>query len=190
MSRIRTFIAIDVSEPVRDRLVKLQEKLAQADTDVKWVEAENLHLTLLFLGEVEDKQLHEVCRAVAGACAGVAPFTMSLEKVGCFPNARRPRILWAGVGTGVQEVVALHDAIEPALLDLGCYRREERDYTPHLTLGRVKGDKVTSELSEAIAKNQAWQAGDTVVREVLVMSSSLGRDGPEYAVMSRAKLGS
>ncbi|OAI55054.1 hypothetical protein AYO44_13695 [Planctomycetaceae bacterium SCGC AG-212-F19] len=189
MSRIRTFIAIDVNSAVRDRLVELQENLARGGTDVKWVEPENLHLTLLFLGEVEDKQLHEVCRAVADATAGQAPFTMALEKVGCFPNARRPRILWAGVGTGLQEVVAVHDAIEPALLDLGCYRREERDYTPHLTLGRIKGDKVTFKLSEGIAKNQGWQGGDTVVREVLVMSSTLGRDGPEYAVMSRAKLG-
>jgi 2'-5' RNA ligase len=189
MSRIRTFIAIDVNDAVRERLVELQETLARGGTDVKWVEPENLHLTLLFLGEVEDKQLHEVCRAVTGACSGHAPFTMTLEKVGCFPNPRRPRILWAGVGTGLQEVVALHDAIEPGLLDLGCYRREERDFTPHLTLGRVKGDKVTFKLSEAIAKNQAWQGGDTAVREVLVMSSTLGSEGPEYAVMARAKLG-
>jgi 2'-5' RNA ligase len=189
MSRIRTFIAIDVDRTVRERLIALQELLGRAGTGVKWVEPENLHLTLLFLGEVEDKELHAVCRAVSDVAAEHPPFAMSLEKVGCFPNPRRPRILWAGVGDGLQEVVALHDALEPPLLDLGCYRREERDYTPHLTLGRVKGDKVTFKLSETIAKNQTWQGGPTAVREVLVMSSTLRPDGPEYTVMSRAKLG-
>ncbi len=189
MTRIRTFIAIDVDDSVLDRLIELQETLARSGTDVKWVEPDNLHLTLLFLGEVEDKQLHEVCRAIAAVSAEHAPFAMSLEKVGCFPNLRRPRILWVGVGEGLQEVVKLHDDLEEPLLDMGCYRREERDYTPHLTLGRVKGDKVTFKLNELISKNQGWTGGQSTIREVLVMSSTLRADGPEYTVMARAKLG-
>jgi len=100
-----------------------------------------------------------------------------------------PRILWVGVGEGLQEVVKLHDDLEEPLLDMGCYRREERDYTPHLTLGRVKGDKVTFKLNELISKNQGWTGGQSTIREVLVMSSTLRADGPEYTVMARAKLG-
>src|SRR5262249_19872299 len=111
-----------------------------------------------------------------------------LETIGCFPNARRPRIVWAGLGEGAPQVCSLHDDLEPPLLDLGCYRREERKYTPHLTLGRVKPEKATFTFSEAIAKNLAWQGGTTQVREVLVMSSKLSPHGPTYAVMSRAKL--
>jgi 2'-5' RNA ligase len=190
MTRIRTFIAIDVDKPVHARLIDLQETLAESGTDVKWVEPDNLHLTLLFLGEVEDKRLHEVCRAVAKVSAEHVPFAMTIEKVGCFPNPRRPRILWAGVGEGLQEVVALHDALEEPLLDMGCYRREERDYTPHLTLGRMKGDNVTFKLNELIAKKQGWIGGQSTIREVLVMSSNLTPNGPEYTVMARAKLGS
>jgi RNA 2',3'-cyclic 3'-phosphodiesterase len=189
MTRIRTFIAIDVDKPVHNRLIELQETLANSGTDVKWVEPDNLHLTLLFLGEVEDKQLHQVCRAIADVSSKHSPFTLSLEKVGCFPNLRRPRILWAGVGEGLQEVVKLHDDLEEPLLDMGCYRREERDYTPHLTLGRLKGDNVTAKLNELIAKNQGWTGGQSTIREVLVMSSTLRGDGPEYTVMARAKLG-
>jgi RNA 2',3'-cyclic 3'-phosphodiesterase len=189
MTRIRTFIAIDVDKPVHNRLIELQETLADSGTDVKWVEESNLHLTLLFLGEVEDKQLHQVCRTVADVSAQHAPFALSLEKVGCFPNLRRPRILWAGVGEGLQELVKLHDDLEEPLLDMGCYRREERDYTPHLTLGRIKGDNVTAKLNELILKNQEWSGGQSTIREVLVMSSKLRGDGPEYTVMARAKLG-
>jgi len=189
MSRIRTFIAVDVDDDTRDRLILLQERLAAHGGDaVKWVEPDNLHVTLLFLGEVEDREVIAVCRTVSRVCAEHDAFTMSVEKVGCFPNARRPRVLWAGVGEGAAELIALHAALEGPLLELGCYRREERQYTPHITLGRVKPDKMSFKLSEAIAKHQAWTAGQTAVREVLVMSSNLTGGGPQYTVMGRAKL--
>ena len=190
MARIRTFIALDLGKPIRDKAVALQESLARSGADVKWVEEENLHVTLLFLGEVDDRELPDVCRAVADGCEGRRGFAMSVEGVGCFPNPRRPRVVWIGIGNGVQEVVALHDALEEKLLELGCYRREERQYTPHITLGRVKrDDSPTDELASLLAKKANWQAGEVAVREVLVMSSELTRDGPVYTVLSRAKLG-
>ena len=114
---------------------------------------------------------------------------MEVEKTGCFPNLRRPRVVWAGVGTGSQELCQLHDAIEGPLLDLGCYRREARPYTPHITLGRVKGDAETPLLAAALGKEAAWKGGQWEVREVHVMSSELMPEGPVYTVLSRAKLG-
>ena len=94
-----------------------------------------------------------------------------------------------GVGTGSQAVIELHDALENVLLELGCYRREERQFTPHLTLGRLKGDEPTDKLVAAIGKQKNWKGGETTLQEVHVMSSELRRDGPIYAVLSRAKLG-
>jgi 2'-5' RNA ligase len=189
MARIRTFIAVDLGKAVRDRAIALQENLARAGVEVKWVEPENLHVTLLFLGEVGDRDVPAVCRCVADVCQGHAAFTMSVERVGCFPNARRPRVVWVGVGEGAQELVALHDALEAPLLELGCYRREERQYTPHVTLGRVKSERPTEKLAQALAKHAGWQGGQTPVREVLVLSSELTPQGPLYTVLSRAKLG-
>jgi 2'-5' RNA ligase len=188
MARLRTFIAIDVGEAIRDRCLALQDTLSRAGTDVKWVEAENVHLTLLFLGEVEDRDLPAICRVVADCCAQHDAFTLSVESVGCFPNPRRPRIVWAGVSTGTEELCALHDALEPPLLDLGCYRREDRQYTPHVTLGRVQGDRSTELLAAALTKQAKWRGGETIVREVQVMSSELRPQGPIYVVLSRAKL--
>src|SRR5262249_51381938 len=121
--------------------------------------------------------------------APLTPFAMTIEKAGSFPNLRRPRTLWVGVGEGTQEMVALHDALEPPLLALGCYRREDRPYTPHITLGRVKSDRPNDKLAAALAKHGSWQGGEELVHEVLVMSSELTRDGPLYTVLSRAKLG-
>jgi 2'-5' RNA ligase len=189
MARLRTFIAVDIGKAIRGRAVALQEALARSGTDVKWVEPDNLHVTLLFLGEVEDRDVPAVCRVVADCAGELPPFALQVATAGCFPNPRRPRILWVGVGRGTQELVALHDALEPPLLELGCYRREDRPYTPHITLGRVKSDRPTDRLAQALAKQAGWDGGEIDVREVLVMSSELRPQGPVYTVLSRGKLG-
>ncbi len=188
MARMRTFLAVGVNPAIRSRLVALQEELAPAAEGVKWVEEENLHVTLIFLGDVDERDVTDVCRAVGRVCAEVPAFPISVEGVGCFPNPRRPRTLWAGVGAGAQELVALHDALEAALVELGVYRREERAYTPHLTLGRVKQEGPADRLAQALAKQAGWHGGECDVREVLVMSSQLTPQGPVYGVLSTARL--
>ena len=132
---------------------------------------------------------HGVAQAgVPGELLHALGETLGVEGVGCFPNMRRPRTVWAGVGTGAADLVALHDALEPPLLDLGCYRREERQYAPHLTLGRVKGDGSTDRLTQALLKQAAWRGGECEVDAVRVMSSELRPDGPVYSVLSTVKL--
>lgn len=189
MARIRTFIAVDPGKAIRDRLVSLQKKLADSGSEVKWVEPENLHFTLLFLGEVDERDLLNVCKAVSATSAEVPAFTMSVQETGCFPSLRRPRIVWVGLKQGAQEMVALHDALEKPLLELGCYRREAREYTPHITLGRIKADLTSDRLAKLLGEQRLWHGGETVVDEVKVMSSELRPDGPVYAVLSRGKLG-
>jgi len=189
MSRLRTFIAIDLGQAIRLRCVALQDTLAQTGAEVKWVEPENLHLTLLFLGEVDDRQIPTLCRAVADCCSGHEAFPLRVGTVGCFPNPRRPRTVWVGVTEGKEAVCALHEALEPPLLALGCYRREDRQFTPHTTLGRIRGERAIPALAMALGKHAGWQAGTTEVREVLVLSSELMPQGPIYTVLSRAKLG-
>ena len=189
MSRLRTFIAVDVSPFTRDRLVGLRDNLAAAaGTGVKWVEPDNLHVTLLFLGEVDEREVIGICRAVEAVARPAPAFSMTVAGVSAFPTVRRPRTLIVPVTEGAAELVALHDALEGPLLELGCYRREERGYVPHLTLGRVQRDARAEALSAAVAKFGGWQGGQTQVREVLVLSSQLRREGPEYTVLSRAKL--
>src|SRR5262249_15515771 len=153
MARLRTFIALDLGKAIRDRIIALQENLARTGTEVKWVEPENLHVTLLFLGEVDERDVPEVCKAVTEAAAQQGAFLLSVETAGCFPNVRGPRVLWVGVGEGKQEVCALHDALKKPLLELGCYRREERQYSPHITMGRVKSDRPTDKLATTLAKH-------------------------------------
>lgn len=189
MARLRTFIAVELEKGLRSRLVALQQALGRAGGDVKWVEPDNLHFTLLFLGEVDEREVPEVCQAVGDACAAVPAFLLSLQGIGCFPHPRRPRVIWVGAGTGAAEMVALHDVLEGPLLALGCYRREERQYTPHITLGRVKTDRPLTGLTAAIEKQAGWHGGECEVSEVRVMSSQLTPQGPIYSILSTAALG-
>ena len=188
MARIRTFLAVEVADAVRRGVVALQHTLGRAAPGVKWVEEESLHLTLHFLGEIPELDVVGVCRAAAKVAGRVPPFSLDIKGVGCFPNARRPKILWAGVGDGGEQLKQLHDELEDPLLDIGCYRREDRDYTPHLTLGRLTQEDREEAWGPILAKHAEWSGGETQVREVLVMSSELRRDRPVYTVMSRARL--
>lgn len=188
MRRVRTFIGIDPGPKIRDRLVALQESLMREGARAKWVEPDNLHVTLLFLGEVDLLNIPKLCQVVAEQVQDHASFTMRVATTGCFPNIRRPRVLWAGITQGQQEVCAIHDVLEEPLLDLGCYRREERKYTPHLTIGRVQGNKYETDLSAVLNQYSDWKGGDTTVKAIHVMSSELTPQGPIYTVLSRAKL--
>src|SRR5580704_3947079 len=100
MARIRTFLALDPGKLLRNHVQSLQDELAERGAAVKWVEAANLHLTLLFLGEVEDRDLAAICRATSKVTSELSCFSLTLEGVGGFPNMRRPRVLWVGVGEG------------------------------------------------------------------------------------------
>jgi RNA 2',3'-cyclic 3'-phosphodiesterase len=189
MARVRTFIAVDLAAGIKDRLIALQEKLGGNSAGVKWVTRPNMHLTLLFLGEVGELEVVDICRVVQERAGRHEPFTLEVVGLGAFPNVRRPKILWAGIAEGVEPLKALHSDLEEGLLDLGCYRREDRDYTPHLTLGRLTHDERADDWGAALAKHKDWRGGSSPADEVLVMASELRRDGPQYSVMGRAPLG-
>src|SRR5262245_48153806 len=187
MPRTRTFIAVEIGADIRESAVALQETLAKTGAEVKWVTPESMHVTLLFLGEVDDRELHAVCRAVQQVAAARPPFNLRLGGVGAFPTVRRPKVLWAGITEGADDLRRLYGDLEARMLDLGCYRKEERGYTPHLTLGRVKGEADGHALAPELAKRMTWDGGRTTVDEVVVFASELGRDGPVYTVLGRGE---
>jgi RNA 2',3'-cyclic 3'-phosphodiesterase len=188
MSRIRTFIAVDIGDAIRERIVSLQETLGRNSSGVKWVEKENLHVTLHFLGEVGELDIVKICRVAKEQLEDMVPFTMNISGLGCFPTPRRPKILWVGVEEGSEQLTQIHSVLEQPLFDLGCYRREERAFHPHITLGRLNQEDRQETWSQAITKYQDWQGGEVKVKEVLIVGSELRREGPLYTIMGRAKL--
>jgi 2'-5' RNA ligase len=188
MGRVRTFIGVDVGAETRKKAVALQQKLARTGAGVKWAAADGMHVTLLFLGEIDDRDILPVCRAVTAAAGREPPFQVRVSGVGAFPTPRRPKVVWGGITDGADALQRLHALLEPRMLELGVYRKEDRGYTPHLTLGRVRGEADGLTLAAELPKLLAWDGGRSVVTEVVVYSSEMGRDGPEYVVLGRGEL--
>src|SRR5205085_1531736 len=153
MARIRTFIGVDIGEGIRHAAGALQRQFAATGAAVNWTAPANFHITLQFLGDVDDRDLAGVCRAVAATAAGEPPFRLGVSGLGAFPTSRRPKILWAGVAEGSEELRRLFAALEEPLSALGVYRKEDRPYTPHLTLGRAKDEAAGQALAPVLAKH-------------------------------------
>jgi len=186
----RTFVAVELPETVRRRAADLTSRLALGSGRVKWVEPENLHVTLKFLGDVETTDLPEICSGVRAACGGINPFEMVLGGAGAFPRKESPRIVWLGLTDGAESMKRLYSAIDAELGQLG-YRGEQRQFTPHVTLGRIRTPNPTeaADLGQRIVKAASFEAGPAPVTEVVVFSSHLSRQGPRYEVVGRCPLG-
>lgn len=184
---LRTFIAVEISAETRSRARQLIERLRGTDAKISWVKPDCLHLTLKFLGDVDLRDIPGVCEAVTRAVADLPPFEIEAHGAGAFPTAARPRTIWLGVGRGADDMIALHDAVDRALGGIG-YRHEQRRFRPHLTVGRVRGGRDLDALGQLLAQHADFAGGVSSIDEVVVMSSDLTPDGPDYEPLAVAPL--
>lgn len=187
-SKIRTFLAVPLEAALRRRVQALVAPWAAVPGDVKWVETENLHLTLKFLGDVDARDLPEVCRVAGQAVAELAPFPFEIHGAGAFPNLQRPRTFWLGARQGREAMVTVADRLDEALRKLG-FPRESRRFEPHLTIGRLRqGGRTSPELLALLQQQTDVEIGTMEVSEAIVFSSDLRPTGPVYSVMARLPL--
>jgi 2'-5' RNA ligase len=187
---IRTFIAVAASREIRQAAAKLISRLrlsGHVAGDIKWVAPENLHWTLQFLGNLDEREIPAVCDAVSTAAVELAPFALEARGAGAFPSPARPRTLWIGAGQGERAMTVLHSAIDRRLKKRG-YRGEERRFVPHITVGRAGRKGQLQSLTEELASLADYDAGTMLVEEVMVYSSQLAPGGPTYEVLARAPL--
>jgi 2'-5' RNA ligase len=187
MQPIRTFIAVNIAPSVATKVAQLVAELQSGPASVKWVKEGSLHVTLQFLGDVDMARIPEIAQAVKQAAAEVDPFEMICRGIGAFPNLERPRTLWIGVERGAEELCDVQRRIEARLSELG-FRPEARKFHPHLTLGRVKHSR-PRELAQMLEGRENFQAGATLVSEVVVYSSQLEREGPLHTALATSPLG-
>ncbi len=152
METYRTFVAVPLSDALKQELAALQVSLMRQcpPQSVRWVAAEGMHLTLFFLGEVEVRRIPAIKAALGQVAQQAQPCTCRVGGLGVFPNVRRPRVVWVGLEEPEGHLRALHQAVNAALEGLG-FTPEERAFTPHLTLGRVAKQATPAEM-EAIGK--------------------------------------
>ncbi len=190
MRTIRTFIAIPLGNEVSRATIRLIERVRQPSDGIKWVPTDNLHLTLKFLGEVDNTEVPAVCDVVHDVCAGRDPFELHFAGTGGFPSIDRPRVLFVGIEDSTETLTQIATELDRDYADLG-FKPESRDYTPHLTLGRTKSGsrRAGDEVIERLRNEQQTEIGRMVVDSVQVIASFLDKKGPTYQVMDTIELG-
>jgi RNA 2',3'-cyclic 3'-phosphodiesterase len=191
---LRTFIAIELDPETRDALSRVQGQFKRGAPEgaVKWVNPDSIHLTLKFLGDTPVSKVSKVADAIAAAREGLAAFDLSIEGRGCFPNFRRPRVVWVAVkDLSGGNLTRLQAAIERLVSPLG-FPTEERDFSPHLSLGRIARN-VSPAAEAAVGKLVQDSVVEQIARQrataVSLIKSDLRSTGPVYYTLATAKLG-
>lgn len=181
---IRSFVAVDVSEPVLEQVRVLLAGLAKVTPgDVKWVKPELMHLTLAFLGEVDADFIQSTQEQLARVAVKRGPFTGRLSGLGAFPSNMRARVIWLGMDRSAEELCRLQRSVSGALETIG-YAPERRPFRAHLTLARFR---FPADVTRVVATE--FRSDEFAVDRVLLYRSVLRPSGPTYSRLAEFPLG-
>lgn len=187
---MRAFIAIELPEEIRSALAALQEKLKASGADVKWVEPQNIHLTLKFLGDIDDELREKIGAALCEVAASNQPFQAAVGLCGAFPNMDYPRVIWVGISEGDTQTKKIARELEDKLSKLGI-AKEERAFACHITIGRVRSPSGKKNLTRALAdqaQNLAKLKPLFNISKLTLFKSTLSSKGPVYLAQKEENL--
>jgi 2'-5' RNA ligase len=183
---VRAFIAIDLDSTIKESLLDLLHEVRAARADIRWVSQGGMHLTLKFLGPIDECRVEKIKDVMTGVAAQHRSFPLELKDTGAFPGERSPRVLWVGVAAG-PELAALQADLEASLAKEG-FEREMRDFHPHLTLGRVKGPSRVDKAMAELSRHRGESFGSMTATRLTLFESLLHPEGAEYRVVFEAPL--
>jgi len=176
---IRAFIALRLPENILSSINIIQEDLKLYRLPVRWVRPDNIHLTLKFFGNISESHKENIGIAMSDCAGCCLPLALSAKGIGVFPSVARPRVIWAGLSGQISLLLSFQDALEKNLEKFG-FKKEERPFKGHLTIGRFK-DRVNSErLIEAIRKHKDFNTENFDAKEIILFKSDLLSGGPVY----------
>lgn len=184
---IRAFIAAEINDAIRAGLDDVQGVLEEANGHVSWVRPQNIHCTLVFLGDILTNTIDPLAAALKQATAGCKPFEIEIAGLGYFGSVRSPRIIWAGMAGRTDVLIELQEKINAAVLQAGL-KPDEKPFKPHLTIGRVRSNRNAADLVRALVKNRDKSFGVLSVRQVVLMKSVLEPTGPIYSLLHAVAL--
>ncbi|MER3424307.1 MAG: RNA 2',3'-cyclic phosphodiesterase [Nitrospiraceae bacterium] len=192
---IRAFVAIELGASLRQNIGQLQSQIRESlgraapHVHLQWVRPESIHLTLKFLGNIEDGQVEPVNRALASAVEGWARFSVELKGLDVFPDIRAPRVLWLGFSEPMEPLIRLAGSVGEALNPLG-FPPEGKPFRPHLTLARIKerSREVGKALAESRLPQHPFRPGTLDVHGVSLMKSELKPSGAVYTRLHHVSL--
>jgi 2'-5' RNA ligase len=180
---MRTFLALEIPRPDREKILRIIAKFKDRHLPIKWVEFENLHITVKFLGEIDDEKRTAIAARLKEFCGLFPSFKACLSGLGCFPGPRNPRVLWVGVNLGEDKLRLLVHDLENLLAKLGV-REEDKPFHPHLTFGRVKAFCKVEDILAQEFSGEPFSADS-----LTFFQSQLRPEGPVYDVLEKFKLG-
>lgn len=191
--KARIFIAVDTPPEFKIQAEQIQNELGAVHAPVRWEKSTKLHLTLKFLGDIETGLIEKIESILLGTVSNRRPFWLRYNGLGCFPNAKNPRIIWIGCNPLSSELEILQSSIEDACAEIG-FKKENRDFHPHITIGRVKirSGKDRRTIPDLINKmeNLTFEAIENEVHSVLLMKSMLHQGGSVYSILKQFSLSS
>ncbi len=184
---VRAFVAVNISSALQDACAALLKRVQHLPAQVKWVRPESIHITLKFLGNVPEAQLPQIKTALQQAIQGQKCFELTSNGIGGFPSLQRPRVIWVGLNNKtLAPLKSLQQRVEQELTKLG-FEPENRPFTPHLTLGRVKSSRNIQSVVEVLQRHP-FPTISFPVHEIILMRSELRRDGARYTPIERFAL--
>jgi 2'-5' RNA ligase len=187
---MRTFIAIELPPEIKDKLSRLQVQLQNSGADVKWVKAQNIHLTLKFLGDRDEKKVEQISRILEETALGQQAYLVRLFSLGAFPKITSPRVIWVGINKGDRETKEIADTLEEKIAKLGI-PKEDRPFSSHITIGRTRSGLNRQRLAEDLEKLAAILDEENLefrVEKITLYKSTLTPQGPIYNVLKEVNL--
>ena len=176
---MRTFLAIEIEPYIKNKINETQQIIEDCESaKIKYVETENIHLTLKFFGDVDNNKLEEIDDIIIQSIKNYEQYNIKVVNIGAFPNIYHPKVIWTGITDKEKTTIKLIKELDKKFSKIGF--KKEKDYVPHITIGRVKNISNTNKLSQTIKNLKKRYHGKMKVKKICLKSSQLTPNGPIY----------
>ncbi len=181
---IRSFLAFELPVDIKRIIMAVSENVRQLPLDVRWVNVTNIHLTIVFMGNMQEEQIKPIQDVVKDVCQEYGPFSIGIKGIGLFGNRRNPRVLWIGLDGAIDRMGYFRDDLQEKLKRFGI-KEEKRRFKPHLTLGRFrKGARTGTHLNDLLSKYHDLTSLECTIKELVLFKSDLNPGGAVYSKLN------
>ena len=184
---IRCFLAFPISGKLKEKFKHILHELQDTRADVKWVKSENIHLTLKFLGDIEESKLENISSVVRDCCRGFGPVTPYLTELGAFPDMHHPKIWWGALDDSKKGIEGIVEVLERELAKLGI-AKEDHPFKPHITIGRMRSSAKLKDVIHVIRQITFEDTTEEIFDKIVLYKSTLTPQGPIYEVVTEMLL--
>jgi 2'-5' RNA ligase len=177
---IRSFLAFELPGDIKSLVDRVSKDMRRSSLNVRWVNTDNIHLTVVFMGNIREQDIPAICQAVEKVCVRYGSFHIALTGLGAFPNAVRPRVIWLGLQGNIEKMSFFKKALQKHLQSFGV-KEEKRAFRPHLTLGRFKSPgHIDSQLDNFIRAYKDLSSPECTLSDLILFKSDLKPGGAIY----------